>query len=118
MSVDQSVKALLFSLIPPLNVFGGGGWFLGQHGRLGVHAKRIAWTQTILAIICILWVSWVAFAISQGPEHEFSREDTEQGKQRRVQIASLVSAPFVTAIGILAVANIIIAAVSFQHVKS
>jgi len=120
--VDDSVKALFFSLVPPLNIFGGGGWFLEQHGRLGVHARRIAWTQTIITIICILCASWVAFAISQrdptvahGSELYLIRKEKEK---HVIAVASLVSTPFVAIIGTLAVANIVIAAVSFQYAKS
>lgn len=85
-------------------MFGGGGWFLEKHGRIGVHAKRVAWTQTSLAILLILGI--IVFVINRPSDPD------EYPSQTTIHLI-LLSIP----ISILVVINIVMAAVSFQYAK-
>lgn len=98
--VDKSVKALCFSVIPPLNLCGGGGWFLGGHGDLGRHAFRMSVVQVSLLVTALILMLVL------------SGRDKKKDASLQLMQMSLGAA-----IGLLLVLNLLVAVVSFNFAK-
>ena len=97
----------MFFSYSSLNIFGGGGWFLKNHGDIGTHAFRMSIVQAVLAGILVFLLILAQVA----------KPNDSKGVQNSTNVFMMLAVAVGFAVGLLCMLNILVSLASFQFAK-